>query len=85
MSTREDEASVQSREYVCRQLTMSDTMSAKGNVVEAQRGKTACAWAQREQVMRGARERMSVGVMAQRLGWNGFPLGGAECDQRTPR
>ena len=49
MRTKEDEASVRSRECVCSQLTISDTVSAKVDVVEAQRRKTACVLAQREQ------------------------------------
>ena len=49
MSTNKDEASVQSREPVCSLLTMSDQVSAEGGEVgEAQRRKTARAWAQRE-------------------------------------
>ena len=65
MSRKEDEVSEQSGECVCSQHMMSGTMSAGGNVVEAQRTKTACAWRQREQAMERARENISAGVVAQ--------------------
>ena len=62
MSTNEDEASLQSRESVGSQRTMSDTVRAEG---EAQRRKTACTWAQGEWALEGKRERILAGVVAQ--------------------
>ena len=67
MSTKKDEARVQSRESVCSQLTMSDTVSAEGEVHETQRRKTAGARARGEGAMEGARERISAGVVAQSM------------------
>ena len=41
-------------------------MSAEGQEVgESQQRKTACAWAQRDQALKGARERIGAGVVAQ--------------------
>ena len=73
MSTKEDEASVGGRETVCSQLTMRDTLSAEGEEVgEAHQIKTACAWAQREQALEGARERISAGVLVQTMEGDGM-------------
>ena len=67
MSTKQDQASGRSRKTVSSQLTMGETVSVEGEVGEAQRIKTACPWARREQAMEGARERISAGVVAQSM------------------
>ena len=72
MSMNEEEGSVRSRKSACSQLTMSYKVNAEGEGVEAQQRKTACAWAQREQAMKGARERISAGVVAQSREGNGM-------------
>ena len=62
MSTKEHEVSARSRESVCSQLTMSDTVSAEGEEVgERQQRKTACAWAQGEEALEGPQETISAG------------------------
>ena len=71
MSTNEDEATVQSSESVGSQMTMSDNVSTGG---EAQRRKTACAWAQGEQAFEGGRERIGAGVVAPSTEGDGMDL-----------
>ena len=87
MSKKEDEAGIPSRESVRSQLTMSDIVSAEGEVDEAQRRKTACARARREQAMEGAQEKDQCRCRGTAYGGrqSGLPLEGAECDQRGPR
>ena len=93
LNKKNDEASEWSRESVCSQLTMSDTVGAKGDV-EAQRRETACASAQREQTIEGARDRISAGVVEQSVEGNGMDSlwrvlgvveGGQDCKEEATK
>ena len=64
MNVNEEEASVRSRESVDSVPTMGDAESTGS---EAQRRRTACAWARSERAMDGARERIHAGVVTQSM------------------
>ena len=64
MSVTEEEASVRSREPVDSLPTMGDAESTGS---EAQRRRTACAWARSERALDSERERIHAGVVTQSM------------------
>ena len=69
MSVTEEEASVRSRESVDSLRTLGD---AKTTGSEAQRRRTACAWARSECALDGERQRIHAGVVTQSMEGDGM-------------
>ena len=69
MSMNEEEVSVRGRESVGCQKMMTEAVSTES---EAQRRRTACAWAQGEPVLEGEGERIQEGVVAQSVEVDGM-------------
>ena len=66
---QEKRGGVRSRESVDSVKTMKDMESTEN---EAQRRRTACAWARSERVLEGERERIQAGVLAQSMEGDGM-------------